>query len=494
MAPAATTTTLRANDNPSLFGQVVTFTATVSAALPAFGTPIGTVTFTEGAVTLAANVALTSGQATFTMSSLSVATHTITASYSGGGNFAASTGDDSASPQVVNKDSSITTVRSTSNSSVFGQPVTFTATVSPVSPGAGSPTGTVTFKEGAVTLAATVALTSGKATFTTSSLSAATHTITASYSGDGDFNASTGNASPQVVNKDSSTTSVRSTSNPSVFGQPVTFTATVSPASPGTGTPTGTVTFKEGAVTLAATVALASGKATFTTSSLSVATHTITASYSGDGDFNASTGGDQASPQVVNKAPTSTVLRASANPSTYGQGVTLTATVSNPVTPLATPTGSVTFSDGHTVLGTGTLVGGQATFSTSSLAVGNHVLIASYGGTNVFVASTSIGYSETVVKDGTATVLSVSPGTSVFGQLVTFTATVAAHLPAPTAPTGVVTFEDGITPLGSVTINAQGRATFATRALRQGQPHPDRHLPWRQQLLDQYQRSADSRR
>src|SRR6266852_2034281 len=102
----------------------------------------------------------------------------------------------------------------------------------------------------------------------------ATHTITASYNGDANFLTSTGSdsASPQVVNKDSSTTTVSSTVNPSVFGQTVTFTATVAAASPGAGTATGTVTFKEGAVTLANTVAIAAGQATFTTSSLSVST------------------------------------------------------------------------------------------------------------------------------------------------------------------------------------------------------------------------------
>src|SRR6202030_816137 len=106
----------------------------------------------------------------------------------------------------------------------------------------------------------------------------------------------THSASPQVVNKDSSTTTVNSTANPSVFGQTVTFTAVVAAVSPGTGTATGTVTFKEGAVTLANTVAMAAGQATCTTSSLSVGTHTITASYSGDGNFTSSTGDDSSTP------------------------------------------------------------------------------------------------------------------------------------------------------------------------------------------------------
>jgi hypothetical protein len=80
----------------------------------------------------------------------------------------------------------------------------------------------------------------------------------------------------------------------------VTFTATVAPVAPGTGTPTGTVDFLEGSTTLASGVTLdGSDQATFTTSSLAVGSHTITADYSGDTNFLASTGDDSASPQVV---------------------------------------------------------------------------------------------------------------------------------------------------------------------------------------------------
>jgi large repetitive protein len=170
---------------------------------PGAGTPTGTVDFLEGATTLASGVTLNgSDQATFTTSSLAVGSHTITANYSGDTSFSASTGDDSASPQVVNQASTTTTLASTPNPSTSGTTVTFTATVAPVSPGAGTPTGTVNFLEGATTLASSVTLNgSDQATFTISSLAVGTHTITANYSGDTDFLASTGDdsSSPQVV-------------------------------------------------------------------------------------------------------------------------------------------------------------------------------------------------------------------------------------------------------------------------------------------------------
>src|SRR5206468_4179625 len=109
-----------------------------------------------------------------------------------------------------------------------------------------TPSGTVTFKDGTTTLG-TGTLSSGQATFSTTSLSGGAHSITAVYGGDGSFNTSTSAAVTQTVNTASTTTTLSSDFNPSVFGQPVTFTAAVTSSA---GTATGTVTFKEGATTL----------------------------------------------------------------------------------------------------------------------------------------------------------------------------------------------------------------------------------------------------
>src|SRR5205823_14886296 len=109
--------------------------------------------------------------------------------------------------------------------------------------------GTVTCKDGLAALG-TGTLSSGSATFTTTSLSVAgsPHSITAFYGGDTNFNGSTSPAVSQTVNKATTTTSVSSSANPSVFSQSVTFTAAVSPQF--TGVPTGSVTFKDGSTTL----------------------------------------------------------------------------------------------------------------------------------------------------------------------------------------------------------------------------------------------------
>jgi hypothetical protein len=180
----------------------------------------------------------------------------------------------------------------------------------------------------------------------------------------------------------SSSTSLASSLNPSNVGQSVTFTATVTGS-----TPTGTVQFKDGVTSLGAPVTVnGAGVATLATSALSVATHSITAVYSGDGSNATST-----SPivsQVVNPLPagsTTTALSSSANPSTSGQTVTFTAAVTG-----ATPTGTVQFFDGANLLGTGAVNGaGIATLATSALSVGAHSITAVYGGDGGNVGSTS---------------------------------------------------------------------------------------------------------
>jgi len=271
--PAATATTLAASVNPSVFGQAVVFTATVSP-----NTATGTVTFKDGGVVLGTST-LVSGKAPLTSTSLAPGSHSITAAYSGSTAFLSSTS--ATLPHTVNKASTKTTVVSSHNPSVFGQSVTFTATVAAVAPGSGTPTGTVTFKNG-TTVLGTGTLSGGKATFSTSALTPnpSPHSITVIYNGNVDFSSSTSGVLAQTVNKASTKTTVASSHNPSVFGQSVTFTATVTAVAPGSGTPTGTVTFKNG-TTVLGTGTLSGGKATFSTSTLTRGAHSITAVYSG---------------------------------------------------------------------------------------------------------------------------------------------------------------------------------------------------------------------
>ena len=164
------------------------------------------------------------------------------------------------------------------------------------------------------------------------------------------------------------TTSLVSSLNPSNVGQSVTFTATLSSTA---GTPNGTVTFNDGTTALG-TMALSGGQASLTTSTLSVGQHSITATYNGSTNYSSSTSATLT--QTV-KASTTATLTSSPNPSVRGQLVTFTAAV----TP-STATGTVTFYDNGTSIGSATLSAGSAKFSTSTLTVGVHPITAIYKG------------------------------------------------------------------------------------------------------------------
>ena len=300
VSQASTTTTVNSSPNPSVFGSSVTLTAMVSPS--GAGTPTGTVTFMDGSTTLGTGSPNSSGVATYTTSNLGVSSnHGIVAIYTGDANF---TGSTSATwTHAVNKDTSTTSYPTSSvNPSVFGQSVTFTVTVTAGWPGSGTPTGTVTFTDGATTLGTGTTNGSGLATFTTSTLSVNNHQIVATYVGDTNFTGSTSATMQQSVNKADTATAVTSSLNASTYGQSVTFTATVSPIAPGAGTATGTVTFLDGGNSLCIASALTGGVATCTTSSLAASNHTITASYNGYANFNVSTGTLTGNPQVVNRA------------------------------------------------------------------------------------------------------------------------------------------------------------------------------------------------
>jgi len=475
VAPAQTTTVLQSSKNPSVNGQPVTFTATVTVKSPGSGTPTGQVTFTNGSTTLGTGTLGANGVATYATSTLSVgAAHTITATYGGDANDAASL-PSTALSQVVNADPTNTTISSSANPSVIGQPVTFTATVAAAAPGAGIPSGTVTFNLGTSTLTGTLnGKTPDQATVTTSSLPFGTaQSITATYGTDGDFASSTSAALAQTINAAQTVTTVTSSKNPSPSGTPVTYTATVAAKAPGAGTPTGTVTFEDGTTVLCSPVPLGTQGATCVESAFTQpGSHTITATFSSaTKSFVASTG----SLTQVNQGPTTTALTSTPNPSVSGQSVTYTATVKVSAGTGA-PTGQVSFYDGTTLLGTGALNGAStdaATFSTGFAVFGTSSITATYAGSASFTASTSPVLTQTVHPAGTTTAVSAAPNPSVSGQSVTLTATVAVTAPGTGAPAGTVDFYDGTTLLGTGSLNglSPDTATFSVGLPAAGSPH-----------------------
>jgi hypothetical protein len=245
-----------------------------------------------------------------------------------------------------------------------GQPVTFTATVSPA-----TATGQVQFLEGGALLGSQ-SLINGTAAFVTSSLSVGPHSIVAKYLGDGTYAVSVSNSAsvtivsttptPTTVNLAASTTSTQA-------GQPITFTATVSPA-----IATGQVQFLDG-TTVLGVGDISAGVAVFTTSTFGAGQHDVTAVYLRSGPYAQST----SNTVVINVAGTSTtlVLDLSATLLTPGQALVMTVTIAP-----SSATGQVRFLDGNTLLGAARPSGGRATLSVTSLGLGTHRVYAVYDG------------------------------------------------------------------------------------------------------------------
>jgi hypothetical protein len=198
-----------------------------------------------------------------------------------------------------------------------------------------------------------------------------------------------------------------------------------------------------------------------------VETHNVLANYPGDASRAASQSSTVPLTGVAQTA-TATILTASPNPATAGQAITFTATISP--APTGSTLGSINFYSGSTLLSTAAVnSSGVATFTTSSLSTGSYTITAVYSGNAGFIGSTSPGVSVSVtgiVQTATATTLTASVNPVDAGASVTFTATVS---PAPTGtPLGSVSFYNGSTLLGTVTVNSSGVATFTTNSLSAG--------------------------
>jgi hypothetical protein len=185
-----------------------------------------------------------------------------------------------------------------------------------------------------------------------------------------------------VLNGYFTKTSVASNPNPSIYGQAITITATVT--SEGPTTPTGSVTFSVGKKVVGAS-SLSGGTAHLTTAKLLAGTDVVVAQYDGGNGLLPSRA---AVAQVVQAASTSIALTSSQNPSSYGQPVTVTATVTAQTG--VVPAGKVTFSAGSNVVGTLSLRKGVATLTTSSLPVGSTVITAAFSGPNFLTSTTQL--------------------------------------------------------------------------------------------------------
>jgi CSLREA domain-containing protein/uncharacterized repeat protein (TIGR01451 family) len=366
---ANTTTTITGDTpDPSVVGQPVTVSYSVTGS---GGTPTGNVTMSDGTASCTGTVAAGSCSITFT----TAGAKTLTATYAGDTNFNGSTSAGVA--HQVNQAGTTTTITAdTPDPSTQGQAVTVNFTVVASAPGAGTPTGNVTVSDGVDSCSGTVAAGSCSITLSTTG----NRTLTATYAGDTNFSGSASAGAAHTVNPpaktDTTTTITSDNPDPSVVGQSVTINFTVTASS---GTPTGNVTVTDGTQSCSGTVAAGSCTITFS----SPGAKTLTATYTGDANFNGSTSAGAA--HTVNKADTTTTITSDTpDPSSVGQPVTVKFTVAAKAPGAGTPTGNVVVTDGVDSC-TASVAAGQCdiTFSTS----GSRTITASYGGDSNFLGS-----------------------------------------------------------------------------------------------------------
>lgn len=448
---ANTTTAVTASASPT-FGSPVTFTATTAAVTPGGGTPAGSIIFTIGGVDQSP-VTLSNGTATITRPNLPAGVTSVAARYDATTSYNASSGTLSGGVTVA--PATTTTTLSGPGSVAFGTTPTITATVAGAG---GTPTGTVVFTvDGVARPAAT--LSSGAATITLPGLSVGTHTVSAAYSGATSYGTSTGSLSgSQIVTAAPTTLAVAASPSTGLYGGSSTFTASVTSTA---GVPTGNVIFTVDGVAQAP-IALAGGTASLTSNSLSVGSHTVSASYQGATNFLASSGALAVS-YAVSRATPSVAVTSSANPAVTGQAIQLTANVT---ASSGTPSGEVVFTVDGVARPATLLNNGSAMLSLPSLSVGDHTVSVRYAGDANFVERTStLGGGQKVNPGNTALTLTTSSASAAFGAPVTITANVAAAGPASGTPGGQVVFlVDGAAQPATTLSNGQAQLVLNSLA------------------------------
>ncbi len=447
-----------ASPEPTTYGEAFSLTATVSS--PLSGTaPTGTVAFSiDGNAIGSANLVGTTATLSLPQSvysTLTVGTHTLTAVYSGDGNFtqAAFTGKHAVSliPTTIGLALCVDPPGSnfpcgpnfptvvppliTPITMYFGQSIDGIATESE-----SDLTGQIIFYNGtAVFCTLNANLQQRGMTCPTASgfFPVGNTNVTVDYTGDSTHAPSMSNAVQVIVSPDSTTATVTSSQNPSLLGRSVTFTANVQG---NYAVATGSVTFLDGNMVLGTATLDATGHATLTTANLALGNHPITVSYAANANFNAAV--SPVLTQVVTTVVTGSVV-VSPEPSVVGNAFTMTATVVPPPTSASTiPTGTIAFSIDGTLIGQVTLVNGVATLAApATLTVGIHNVSAVYSGDVNYLTATFVRGHAVILSPTTTTLLPTGATTIYYGQPANSTYAVSGTS-STHPPTGYITVQD----------------------------------------------------
>jgi len=501
----ATTTTLNLSQTTFAHGTPITLSGTVSGS----GTPTGDVAFivSQGEIGVPVNpntgafagagafTTLSGGSYSDSLSNLPAGTYNVQARYAGDNTFASSlsapvpltvSGGEATTvtitPGSINQSTCILT---NTTSFTYGGLMWTTINVTGAS-GQGVPTGTVTISVNGNSNYTTVrldpqgngylaagAVPSSSCLYDyifaqAPTLAGGTYNIGASYSGDGTFAAGSATPVSVTVSPLSITPTLAAGGTLITAGTADQLTASFGTIAALTGSgkqssgPTGTVTFTDtttstvlGTGTVVPTISFSANIYTYsatavlnTTGITTSGANSITASYSGDSNYAATVSG-AATVTVGTGTATTTTVTSNGNPTTLNGRPTFTATITG-----APTAGTVTFYDGTTVLGTGTVGAAHtATFRPASGAAffgGAHSITAAFGGNSTFMASTSPVFTETVTP-GTNTINLSAKTVGTSGQAYTFAAVLTpSQTNATYAPNqSVVNFFDGATNIGS---------------------------------------------
>jgi hypothetical protein len=467
---AASTVTISASTSSTTFG--VPDTLTVSVPASAGGVvATGTVQIASPSSTMTqfADVTLSGGSGALTLSDLPAGTaDKLTATYLGDTTYAPSAPSSTTVDEAAASSATALTL-TPSGPVAYGVPVQLSATVSDTTSGSAvDPDGSVDFatNDGDLGTVALVGNGNGTSTATLTTTAgqlpeSAGLDVTVSYSGSNDFGVSVSTTKTLVVTQASTTLSLTSSVNPSVFGQSVLLTATPSATGGSLAVPTGTVTFSDG-TTVLGMVAVSAGTAALSVSTLAVASHQITAAFVGSGPFGDS-GTTSALSQVVNQSSTATSLTVTpGGPSRFGTTLHLAISVMATDGGSGAPDGTVTVTDNGNTIDTVTLSGGSGSVAIPSAFATSHTFVATYSGSTDFLGSNdSAVYS--ITSAATTSSLGVSPFSSTFGDQVSITDTVTNTSTA-VAPTGAVSFSTSGEALGTVPLVPTG-ATTSTAVL-----------------------------
>jgi Bacterial Ig-like domain (group 3)/FG-GAP-like repeat len=322
------------------------------------------VTANSGSGNLTLLFSATTASATITgISPVGTGTHLVDAVYAGDASFTGSTSN--TVPLIAQPQSTTLSLIASSASSVAGQGVTLTATVSPSTAQNHAATQNITFLSNGASVG-TAMIVNGQATLVVSTLAVGTDTLTATYSGDTNFAPATSGSVPHIVTQ------------PTLATQAITFPQPLTPVNAGTSLLL-TASASSG---LAVTFSVLSGPATISGQTLSFTgpgTVLVAADQAGNASYSPA-------PEVVRSITViaslaSITLGAAPNPVFQQSPLVLTAVLSGP---LGLPSGTVTFFDGSLPLGQATVTTGSATFTTSSLSLGTHSITATYGGNSSY--------------------------------------------------------------------------------------------------------------